>query len=255
MLTLTISSISLTHNKQLDKYNEMTRTKSYRWNTQPKTIQPKKGHLFGFYFYGKFVRIHEILDSNNILILTQQLIEIPWEEWVALNGPRVTKTKHYDLMNYPLLDSKLFQLKKINEKKVEFNEVCIEVPSAKIMKRFINNLNKEVDYDGTLWQIIYFLNNDYGNVYSIWRRREKLLLNIGFYQNNSDIYPRKILKDYREISEKYCKWIEYINEKFEYENGRITKYNGIKKEYMFLDSKSIKWNYYECSSDKFERKK
>ena len=31
MLTLTLSSISLTHNKQLDKYNEMTRLKTYRW--------------------------------------------------------------------------------------------------------------------------------------------------------------------------------------------------------------------------------
>ena len=32
MLTLTLSSISLTHNKQLEKYNEMVRTKTYRWN-------------------------------------------------------------------------------------------------------------------------------------------------------------------------------------------------------------------------------
>jgi hypothetical protein len=129
-------------------------------------------------------------------------------------------------------------------KRVEFKEPLFEVPCAKIMKRFINNLNKEVDYDGTLWQIIYCLTN-YGNVSTIWKRREKLLLNIGFHENNVDIYPRKLLKDYREIAEKYGKWNKYIKEKFEYDNGRITKYNGIKKEYIFLDSKSIKWNYYE----------
>ena len=255
MLTLTLSSISLTHNKQLDKYNEMARSKTYRWKSLHNN---KKGHLFGFYFYGKFVRIHEIIDTNDILLLTQQLIEISWAEWLSLNGPKVTKTKLYDLINYPLLDSKLFQLKKDKfqtQKKVEFEfKQILEVPSAKIMKRFINNLNKEVDYDGTLWQIIYFLNNDYGNVYAIWKRREKLLLNIGFHENNSDIYPRKILKDYREIAEKYSKWNEYTKEKFEYHNGNITKYNGIKKDYLFLDNKSIKWEYYERSS-MFETKK
>jgi hypothetical protein len=255
MLTLNLSSISLIHNKQLDKYNEMTRSKTYRWKT---STSYKKGHLFGFYFYGKFVRIHEIIDTNDILLLTQQLIEISWTEWLSLNGPKVTKTKQYDLIHYPLLDSKLVQLKK-EVKKVEFNEqVFIEVPCAKIMKRFINNLNKEVDYDGTLWQIIYVLNNDYGNVSNIWKRRDKLLLNIGFYENNSDIYPRKILRDYRQIAHQYGKWNQFINEKFEYYNGSITKYNGIKKEYLFLDNKSIKWDYYERSSNSsgiFERKK
>ena len=248
MLTLTLSSISLTHNKQLDKYNEMARLKTYRWKSSQ---QNKKGDLFGFYFYGKFIRIHEIIDTNEILLLTQQLIEISWNEWLSLKGPIVTKTKQYDLINYPLLDSKLFQLKReIKDKKVEFKEPFVEVPTAKIMKRFINNLNKEVEYDGTLWQIIYCLpNTDYGNVSSIWKRRDKFLLNFGFYENNVDIYPRKILKDYRYIAEEYGKWSEYIKEKFEINhNYKITKYNGIKKEYMFLDSKSIKWDYYERSS-------
>jgi hypothetical protein len=241
MLTLTLSSISLIHNKQLDKYNEMTRSKTYRWKT---STAYKKGQLFGFYFYGKFVRIHEIIDTNDILLLTHQLIEISWNEWLSLKGPIVTKTKQYDLINYPLLDSILFQIKK-EEKKVEFNEqVMIEVPCAKIMKRFINNLNKEVDYDGTLWQIIYCLTN-YGNVSSIWKRREKLLLNVGYYQNNSDIYPGNILNDFRIIAEKYGKWNYYTKEKFEINNNKITKYDGIKKEYLFLDSKSIKWYYYE----------
>jgi hypothetical protein len=240
---LSLYPISLTHNKQLERYNEMSRSKTYRW----KGTNSKKGDLFGFYFYGKFIRIHEIMDCQDLLILTQQLIEISWEEWVYLNGPRVTKTKLYDLINYPLLDSKLFQLKKEmkTEKKVEFEfKQIIEVPCAKIMKRFINNLNKEVDYDGTLWQIIYCLTN-YGNVSTIWKRRDKLLLNLGYYQNNSDIYPGNILKDFRIIAEKYGKWSEYIKEKFEFNNNKITKYDGIKKEYKFLDSKSFKWHYYE----------
>lgn len=248
MLPLTLSSISLTHNKQLDKYNEMARLKTYRWKSSQ---NHKKGELFGFYFYGKFIRIHEIIDSNELLILTQQLIEISWDEWLHLNGPKVTKTKQYDLINYPLLESKLSQLKTNVDKKVMFKEqIQIEIPTAKIMKRFINNLNKEVEYDATLWQIIYCLTN-YGNNYNIWKRRDKLLLNVGYYQNNTDVYSRKILHDYRIIAQKYSKWNEYIKEKFEIINAdnRIVKYNGIKKEYHFLDSKLFKWEYYERSID------
>ena len=248
MLPLTLSSISLTHNKQLDKYNEMARLKTYRWKSSQ---NHKKGELFGFYFYGKFIRIHEIIDSNELLILTQQLIEISWDEWLHLNGPKVTKTKQYDLINYPLLESKLSQLKINVDKKVIFKEqIQIEIPTAKIMKRFINNLNKEVEYDATLWQIIYCLTN-YGNNYNIWKRRDKLLLNVGYYQNNTDVYSRKILHDYRIIAQKYSKWNEYIKEKFEIINvdNRIVKYNGIKKEYHFLDSKLFKWEYYERSID------
>ena len=245
---LSLYPISLTHNKQLERYNEMARSKTYRW----KGTNSKKGDLFGFYFYGKFIRIHEIIDCQDLLILTQQLIEISWEEWVYLNGPRVTKTKQYDLINYPLLESKLSKICKIfksiepirNTFEVSFKEPLLEIPCAKIMKRFINNLNKEVEYDGTLWQIIYCLTN-YGNVSAIWKRREKLLLNLGYYQNNSDIYPGNILKDFRIIAEKYGKWSEYTKEKFEYNNNKITKYDGIKKEYKFLDSKSLKWHYYE----------
>ena len=241
---ITISSISLTHNKQLDKYNEMVRSKTYRWNISS-TESNKKGHLFGFYFYGKFVRIHEIIDSNDILVLTQQLIEIPWNEWLSLNGPKVTKTKKYDLIHYPLLASILSKIKK--EKRVDFKEPFIEVPSAKIMKRFINKLNKEVEYDGTLWQIIYCLNNNIENIYNIWKHRDKLLLNVGCYQNNCDVYSKHILRDYRIIAQTYGKWLYFINEKFEINNGRIVKYDGIKKEYLFLDSKHIKWDYYERS--------
>ena len=246
MLSLTLFSISLTHNKQLEKYNEMSRSKTYRWKS---SHNHKRGELFGFYFYGKFIRIHEILDVNDILILTQQLIEISWDEWMSLNGPKATKTKQYDLINYPLLDSKLSKLVQINiDKKVIFKEQIqlIEVPTAKIMRRFINNLNKEVEYDATLWQIIYCLTN-YGNNYNIWRRRDKLLLNNGYYQNNVDIYPRKILQDYRIIAQKCGKWQEYIKEKFEMVGNKIVKYNGIKKEYLFLDSKLLKWEYYERS--------
>ena len=245
--TITLSSISLTHNKQLERYNEMARSKTYRWKSE------SKGNLFGFYFYGKFVRIHEIIESKEILILTQQLIEISWEEWLYLNGPKVTKTKNYDLIHYPLLESKISKIIKMSEiseiskHRVQFNEPLLEVPTAKIMKRFINNLNKEVEYDATLWYIIYCLTN-YGNISSIWKRRDNLLLNLGSYQNNSDIYPRKILKDYRIISQTYGKWIPYIKEKFEFCDNKIVKYNGIKKEYIFLDSKSIKWDYCErCS--------
>ena len=122
---------------------------------------------------------------------------------------------------------------------------------------FINNLNKEVEYDATLWQIIYCLTN-YGNNYNIWKRRDKLLLNIGFYQNNCNIYSRKILKDYRIIAQEYDKWSEYTNEKFEIVNNKCVKYDGIKKDYQFLDNKHIKWAYYEnsnLSEHNSERKK
>lgn len=246
---LTISSIALTHNKKLDKYNEMTRSKIYRWNAD----SSKKGDLFGFYFYGKFIRIHEILESKEVLILTQELIEISWEEWVYLNGPKVTRTKQYNLINYPLLESKLFKLKnpltelKDKIKGVQFKEPIIEAPTSKIIKRLIQNLNKEVDYDGTLWNTIYCLIN-FDNVYQIWKRRDKLLLNYGFYQNNCDLYPKQVLKDYKIIAQQYNKWNDFIKEKFEKNNGKIVKYNGIKKQYVFMDSKDIKWDYYERSN-------
>jgi hypothetical protein len=45
----------------------------------------------------------------------------------------------------------------------------------------------------------------------------------------------------------YNKWTPYIKEKFEIVNGKISKYNGIKKYYQFLDSKEILWNYEETS--------
>jgi hypothetical protein len=214
--------------------------------------------LFGFYFYGKFVRIHEIIERKDILILTQQLIEISWEEWLYLNGPKVTKTKNYHLIHYPLLESKLSKIFKMTQipqideiiklPQVQFKEPLLEVPTAKIMKRFINNLNREVEYDATLWCIIYSLTH-FGNLFGIWKRRENLLLNLGSYKNNSEVYPRKILKDYRIIAQIYGKWLPYIKEKFEIDNNKIVKYNGIKKEYIFLDSKSIKWDYYEKSND------
>jgi len=246
---ITISSINLTYNKQLDKYNEMSRTKTYRWNLpQSQSFSNKKGDLFGFYFYGKFVRIHEIIESKEILILTQQLKEIPWNEWLSLNGPKVTKTKKYDLIHYPLLESMLSKLIKTKEKHVEFKDPFVEVPCAKIMKRFINKLNKEVDYDGTLWQIIYCLNNNIETIYNIWKRRDKILLNVGYYQNNCNIYSKNVLRDYRIIAQTYGKWSYFISEKFEMNNGRIVKYDGIKKDFLFLDNKSIKWEYCEKSS-------
>ena len=246
--SITLSSISLTHNKQLERYNEMARSKTYRWKSES-----SKGNLFGFYFYGKFIRIHEIIESKEILILTQQLIEISWEEWLYLNGPKVTKTKHYSLIHYPLLESKLSKLCKISKiselskPSVQFKEPLLEVPTAKIMKRFINHLNKEVDYDSTLWGIIYCL-TPFGNLFGIWKRRDNLLLNIGCYKNNSEIYPKRILNDYKIIAQHYGKWLPYIKEKFEIIDNKIVKYNGIKKDYIFLDSKSIKWDYYERSS-------
>lgn len=229
--TITLSSISLTHNKQLERYNEMTRSKTYRWKSES-----SKGNLFGFYFYGKFIRIHEIIESKEILILTQQLIEISWEEWLYLNGPKVTKTKHYSLIHYPLLESKLSKLSRCKICKVSvqvhFKEPLIEVPTSKIMKRFINYLNKEVDYDSTLWGIIYCL-TPFGNLFGIWKRRDNLLLNIGSYQNNSEIYPKRILEDYRIIAQTYGKWTPYIKEKFEIIDDKIVKYNGIKKTIYF----------------------
>jgi hypothetical protein len=86
------------------------------------------------------------------------------------------------------------------------------------MKRFIHKLNKEVEYDGTLWQIIYCLNNNIEYIYNIWKRRDNLLLNVGCYQNNCDLYSKHILSDYKIIAQTYGKWFYFINEKFEISN-------------------------------------
>jgi hypothetical protein len=127
-----------------------------------------------------------------------------------------------------------------------------------------SGLVEPTEYDYTCKDAkLYQMNKD--EVYKTWKNQvinEKVngwcytpldkvkqrLNSTGYHQNNVDIYSRKILHDYRMIAQKCGKWYEYIKEKFEIIDNKIVKYNGIKKDYIFLDSKSIKWDYYERST-------
>jgi predicted nuclease with TOPRIM domain len=66
------------------------------------------------------------------------------------------------------------------------------------------------------------------------------------FKNKFKDYSAKI-EELSENIEIFRKENVYLKEKFEIDNNKIIKYNGIKKEYKFLDSKSIKWEYYERS--------
>ena len=100
----------------------------------------------------------------------------------------------------------------------------------------------------SLWWIIYCW--DYVNLAKAFNRRKKLLLSHWTHNNNSNKYPRRILKDFREIAMEYDIWNDYINDKYEKDlnTGKIERYcsgNKMKENSVILDNKLIKWEYYE----------
>lgn len=103
-ITFTPISVSNPNHISVIYYNELISQNTWRWS-DGKHNNSKIGHYFAFYFHKKKIIFHKIIDvkgpeikylnwaynddkSRNILILSQPLHEVEWNEWKALNGPQ-----------------------------------------------------------------------------------------------------------------------------------------------------------------------
>jgi len=119
-MEITFTPISM-NRSSIQYYNELG-TNEWRWS-DGKHSRSKVGHLFAFYFHNEKVVLHRILEirssedkhrhwsylgdqERNILLLSDPLHTIPWEEWVVLRGPQSrmsTYTTVHLQQNRPLL--------------------------------------------------------------------------------------------------------------------------------------------------------
>jgi len=125
-ITFTPISVSQNNHISVTYYNELVSKNIWRWSDS-KYNKSIIGNYFAFYFHGKKLIFHKIIDikgpeykysdwnydsgqSKNILILSQPLFTINWDEWELLNGP-TSKMGTYTSKNLkkerPLLYNKL----------------------------------------------------------------------------------------------------------------------------------------------------
>ena len=103
-ITFTPISVSKKNHISVTYYNELNSKNIWRWS-DGKHNNSKIGDYFAFYFHKNKIIFHKILDitgsenkylhwnynddkSRDILILSQPLHEIGWNEWELLNGPQ-----------------------------------------------------------------------------------------------------------------------------------------------------------------------
>jgi len=103
-ITFTPISVSNKNHISVNYYNELASKNIWRWS-DGKHNNSKIGNYFAFYFHNKKLIFHKIIDikgpeykffdwnysagqSKNILILSQPLFTIKWDEWELLNGPK-----------------------------------------------------------------------------------------------------------------------------------------------------------------------
>ena len=103
---ITFTPISVSNPKHISViyHNELISNNTWRWS-DGQYNKSKIGDYFAFYFHNQKIIFHKILDikgpehryshwsyneaqSRNVLILSQPLREIPWNEWGLLNGPQ-----------------------------------------------------------------------------------------------------------------------------------------------------------------------
>ena len=92
------------NNDTVSYCNELISKNAWRWS-DGKHNKSKIGHYFAYYFHKQKIIFHKIRDivgpenkyphwhypgdqCKNILILSQPLHELKWNEWEALNGPQ-----------------------------------------------------------------------------------------------------------------------------------------------------------------------
>jgi len=103
-ITFTPISVSKKNHISVIYYNELVSKNIWRWS-DGQYNKSKIGDYFAFYFHKNKLIFHKILDikgpenkylnwnynddkSRDILILSQPLYEIEWNEWELLNGPQ-----------------------------------------------------------------------------------------------------------------------------------------------------------------------
>jgi hypothetical protein len=128
-ITFTPISVSKINHVSVTYYNELVSKNIWRWSDS-KYNKSIIGNYFAFYFHGEKLIFHKIIDikgpeykysdwnydagqSKNILILSQPLFTINWNEWELLNGPQ-KKMGTYTTKNLkkdrPLLYNKLLTI-------------------------------------------------------------------------------------------------------------------------------------------------
>jgi hypothetical protein len=125
-ITFTPISVSKKNHISVTYYNELVSKNIWRWSDS-KYNKSIIGNYFAFYFHGEKLIFHKIIDVKgpeykysdwnynagqlkNILILSQPLFTINWDEWKLLNGPQNkmgTYTSNNLKKERPLLYNKL----------------------------------------------------------------------------------------------------------------------------------------------------
>ena len=124
-LTITPISKDKKSNSNINYNEQVTRREENSqicWWDDSKFNTSQVYGYFAFYFHGKKVIIHQIAtikdptnrlpswsknigqSSRNVLELGPPLLEIPWEEWLAMSGPQNRMNTYRTLLSkYPLL--------------------------------------------------------------------------------------------------------------------------------------------------------
>ena len=147
----------------------------------------------------------------------------------------------------------------------------LQTPSACCIYEIINSVMKQGDYaymlqtgvyaeiedkdcyftktEHTLYFIMYIFTSEWDCI-----KYNRLLLSIFSYHNSIRFYPKKILKDYKQIAEEYDRWenIEDIVYELDLDKNKIEYYSGGKRQpnSVLLMNKSFEWKLYEKEYEK-----
>jgi hypothetical protein len=148
----------------------------------------------------------------------------------------------------------------------------LQTPSACCIYEIINSIMIQSDYasmletgfyaeiedkdcyftktEDTLYFIMYIFASEWECI-----NHTRTLLSLFKYQNNIRFYPKKILKDYRQIAEDYDRWCDFGHDNYELniDTNKIEDYiSGNKRQpnSVILMNKAFEWNLYEKEYEK-----
>jgi hypothetical protein len=150
----------------------------------------------------------------------------------------------------------------------------LQTPSANCIYGVINSAMKEGDYAEMIcdykmletdiadedcyftesYDTLYFIMYIFGGNTFVSINYDRLLLSVYSYHNNIRFYPKKILKDYKNIAEIYDRWYDFEQYyELDLDTQHIERYisdNKRKPNSVLLMNKVIEWNYYEEEYEK-----